>query len=122
MISIVDDDESIRTALASLVRLLGYEVHSFASAAAFLESPHLNDTACLISDVHMPKMGGLELQQHLKDIGCRISIIFITAFPDAQKEIQALKDGAICYLAKPFDGKVLMDCLANALQVRGKQG
>jgi FixJ family two-component response regulator len=119
VISIIDDDESVRTATGSLVRSLGYVVHSFASAAEFLHSAHVRDTSCLISDVQMPKMGGLELQRHLRDGGYHIPIIFITAFPDAEKEARALKAGAVCFLNKPFDGVTLLRCLAEALQ-RGK--
>jgi FixJ family two-component response regulator len=119
VISIVDDDESVRTATGSLVRSLGYFVHSFASADEFLQSPHVRDTSCLISDVQMPNMGGLELQRHLRDGGYRTPIIFITAFPDSQTEARALKAGAVCFLTKPFGGSTLLKYLAEALQ-RGK--
>lgn len=116
VISIIDDDESVRTATGSLVRALGYVVHTFASAEEFLQSPHVSDTSCLISDVQMPNIGGLELQRHLSSRHCPIPMIFITAFPDSKIEADALRAGAVCFLTKPFDGSILLNCLAEALQ------
>jgi FixJ family two-component response regulator len=119
VIAIIDDDESVRIATGSLVRSLGYTVYSFVSAVEFLQSPHLSDTVCVISDVQMPKMDGLELQRHLTDGGHRIPIIFITGFPDVEREARALEAGAFGYLIKPFDGMTLMKCLVEALRSKG---
>ena len=119
VISIVDDDGSVRAATGNLVRSLGYVVHAFASAEEFLGSPHLNDTSCVIADVQMPAMSGLELQAHLLTEGYRVPFIFITAFSVDSARVRALKAGAICFLAKPFAGDALIDCLDAALQGHG---
>ena len=101
------------------MRSLGYIVHAFASAEEFLGSPHLNDTSCVIADVQMPAMSGLELQARLLAEGYRLPFIFITAFSVDNARVQALKAGAICFLAKPFAGEALIDCLHTALQGHG---
>jgi FixJ family two-component response regulator len=116
VISVIDDDESIRIATNSLVRSLGYIVHTFASANEFLDSPHFNDTCCIIADVQMPDMTGIELQSFLVTRGDCTPFIFITAFPEDSIRARALKDGAIGFLAKPFDGRALVKCLDAALQ------
>jgi len=116
VISIIDDDESVRVATKSLMRSLGYVVYTFASAEEFLQSPHIDDTSCLISDVQMPNMSGIELQDHLTDRGYRTPMIFITAFPDTNSEARALKAGAVCFLSKPFDQETLLVHLAEALR------
>jgi FixJ family two-component response regulator len=116
VISIVEDNESVRTATASLVRSYGYAVHSFASAVEFLQSPYAQSTICVVSDVQMPGIDGLELQRQMKDGGYRASMIFITAFPDKQTETQALKAGAVCFLHKPVDAGALMKCLGEAIK------
>jgi FixJ family two-component response regulator len=116
VISIIDDDESVRAATKSLMRSLGYIVYTFASAEEFLQSPHIDDTSCLISDVQMPNMSGIELQDHLTDRGYRTPMIFITAFPDANSEARALKAGAVCFLSKPFGQETLLVHLAEALR------
>jgi FixJ family two-component response regulator len=116
VICIDDDDESVRAATKCLVRSLGYVAHTFESAEAFLESSLLNDTTCLIADVQMPKMSGIELQSLLRAQGYRMPIIFITAFPEERYRSRALADGAVSFLSKPFEGGVLVDCLANALR------
>jgi FixJ family two-component response regulator len=116
VVSIVDDDSSVRAATDNLVRSLGYVVHTFASAEEFLASPHLNDTSCVIADVQMPTMSGLELQDCLLVRGCRMPFIFITAFAADEARVRALKAGATCFLAKPFAGEALIDCLETALQ------
>jgi FixJ family two-component response regulator len=121
MISIVDDDAFVRLATSNLVRSLGYPVHTFASAEEFLHSPHLNDTACVIADVQMPAMSGVELQSHLQAQGHRVPFIFITAFPEESVRAQALKGGAIAFLTKPFDGRTMIRCLDTALDGRGGQ-
>ena len=119
VISIVDDDGSVRAATYNLVRSLGYIVHAFASAEEFLRSPHLNDTSCVIADVQMPAMSGLDLQTHLRAEGYRVPFIFITAFSVDNARARALKAGATCFLAKPFAGEALIECLDAALQEHG---
>ncbi|HTJ57531.1 MAG TPA: response regulator [Devosiaceae bacterium] len=122
VISIVDDDASIRGATARLVRLNGFTAHVFSSAEEFLQSPRVEDTSCLITDVKMGGMSGLDLQRHLIGLGSRMPIIFITAFPDEANKAKAMEGGAACVLAKPFDGQTLIDCLAQVLQAgAGKQ-
>ena len=116
LISIVDDDEPYRDSMRKLVTLLGYTVEVFASAADFLRSHHLLDTACLIADVHMPGMTGVELHRHLVDAGHAIPTILVTAYPDEIVRNRALRDGVICYLSKPVDDDYLERCLRSALQ------
>lgn len=120
VISIVDDDRSVRAATYNLVRSLGYTVHTFASAEEFLRSPHLKDTSCVIADVQMPAMSGVELQAHLLAKGRRVPFIFITAFAVESARAQALKAGATCFLTKPFDGEALVKCLDAALEGHGE--
>lgn len=115
VISIIDDDESVRTAICNLVRSLGYIVHPFASAAEFLRSGDLHETSCVIADVRMPAMTGIELQAHLRAEKHCVPFIFITAFPVEISRARALKAGAICFLTKPFDGETLAKCLESAL-------
>src|SRR5262245_16894771 len=98
------------------MRSVGFTAHAFASAEEFLQSPHLQDTSCLISDVQMPRMSGIELQSHLLEQGHRTPIIFITAFPDESLQARALKAGAVCFLNKPVDGKTLLTWLKEALK------
>jgi FixJ family two-component response regulator len=116
VISIIDDDASIRVATQSLVRSLGFAVCTFASAADFLQSPCVNDTSCVISDVQMPGMSGVELQSLLIAQGHRVPIIFITAFHEESVRARAMKAGAIGFLNKPFSGQTLIECLDTALQ------
>jgi FixJ family two-component response regulator len=116
VISIIDDDESVRGATRSLVRSLGFTAQTFASAEDFLQSPRVNDSSCVITDVQMPGLSGVELQSRLLAQGCRIPIIFITAFPDENVEARAMKAGAICFLSKPFDGSTLIKYLDVALK------
>jgi FixJ family two-component response regulator len=115
LISIVDDDDSVRGAVASLIRSVGFVARSFASAEEFLQSPELNETSCLISDVQMPGINGLELQSRLASQDRRTPIILITAFPEPHIRQAALKAGAICFLKKPFDGRALIHCVNRAL-------
>jgi FixJ family two-component response regulator len=115
VVSIIDDDESVRMAANSLVRSLGYVTHIFASAEEFLQSPDVHLTSCLIVDVQMPRMNGLELQDALRERGLRIPIIFITAFPKEELKARALEGGAAGFLNKPFDCEALIDCPACAL-------
>lgn len=97
VISIVDDDESIRSGTTSLVRSLGFVAHAFPSARAFLHSKQLAETSCLISDIQMPEISGIELHDILRTRGHHTPIIFITAFPDEKARAQALVRGAVCF-------------------------
>jgi FixJ family two-component response regulator len=115
-ISIVDDDGSVRIATGNLLKSLGYTVHAFASAEEFLRSHQLNDTSCVIADVQMPAMSGVELQSFLLAQGHRVPFIFITAFPEDAIRERAMKAGAICFLTKPFDRLNLVKCLDAALR------
>ena len=116
LISIVDDDQPFRESMRKLVMLLGYTVEAFPSAADFLASRHLPETACLVADVHMPGMTGIELHRHLVDAGYAIPTILVTAYPEEAVRDQALKDGVVCYLSKPVDDEHLERCLRSALQ------
>jgi FixJ family two-component response regulator len=118
LITIIDDDASVRATTDSLVRSLGFVVYTFASAEEFLRSDRLDDVSCVIADVQMPGMSGVELQAHLLTQGYRMPFIFFTAFPDEQIRAQALRAGAICYLTKPFDGDSLVQGLDVALKKR----
>lgn len=115
MISIIDDDESVRAALASLVRSLGYAACTFAAVADFLRSARVGDTACLIVDVQMPGMGGLDLQELLITRNIRLPTIFVTAYPEDRIRERALAGGAIGFLGKPFAARDLIQCIDSAL-------
>jgi FixJ family two-component response regulator len=119
LISIVDDDGVVREALKSLVTSLGFSACTFPSAEAFLQSRLMADTSCLISDVQMPDISGLELQDRLTDLGLSIPTIFITAYPDDAVRTRVLSTGAVCFLYKPFDARSLVQCIDNALNRRG---
>jgi FixJ family two-component response regulator len=116
LIAIVDDDDAMRLAAKSLVRSLGLAARTFASAGEFLESDIVGDTACLISDVQMPGISGLDLQDVLIARGQRVPIIFITAYPEERFRKRAQAAGAAAILVKPFDGQSLVDCLAGILR------
>ena len=118
MISIVDDDESVREATKALVRSLGYVADTFASAEEFLQSGRARDSSCLITDVQMPGMNGIELQSRLIEQGYRLPIIFITAYPEQKTRTRALDAGAIGFLSKPFSEESLIKHLAEALPDR----
>jgi len=122
LIAIIDDDASVRATTDSLVRSFGYVVHTFASAEAFLQSGRLDDFACVITDVQMPGMSGVQLQDHLRAQGYRVPFVFFTAFPDEKTRAQALAAGAVCYLTKPFDGNSLVQCFQDALKKNGAGG
>jgi FixJ family two-component response regulator len=117
LISIVDDDDLARAAMGDLVRSLGFSAHTFASAESFLQSASIAETRCLILDVQMPEMSGVDLQDHLSRHGIDIPIIFVTAYPDEATKARALNAGAICFLHKPLDlqGRRIVDCLHAAL-------
>jgi FixJ family two-component response regulator len=115
LIAVVEDDWFFRDSMRSLMKSLGYTVETFSSAADFLASPNLSETTCLIADVHMPVMTGIELNRHLIDMGCAIPTILVTAYPNDADGFRSLKDGAVCYLRKPLDEERLMGCLRTAL-------
>lgn len=114
LISIVDDDQAFRESLRRLLKSLGYAVAVFSSAADFLASPKLTITGCLVADVHMPSMTGIELYSHLIKTGRAIPTILITAYPEARVQQRMLKAGVECYLSKPFEEAHLIDCLHTA--------
>ena len=118
MISIVDDDESVREATKGLVRSLGYTAATFASAEDFLQSNQVNDTSCLITDVQMPGLSGVELQSQLIAQGNSTPMIFVTAFPEERTRARALKAGAIGFLTKPFNEERLIEYIHAALAGR----
>jgi FixJ family two-component response regulator len=115
LISIVDDDESMRESTEGLVRSLGYQVATFASAEEFLKSDHVDNTSCLIADVQMPGLSGIDLQRHLIAQGVHLPTIFITAFPEEGTRRCAMTAGAVGYLGKPFSEESLLKCLDTAL-------
>lgn len=115
LISIVDDDESMREAVKGLMKSLGYRVEVAASAEEFLHSPHLHRTSCLIADVQMPGMTGLDLHRHLSASGKAIPTVLITAYPEDSIRERALAAGIIGYLSKPFDDNDLLACIRAAL-------
>src|SRR5580704_4566915 len=110
LISIVDDDRPYRESIRKLVMLFGYTVEAFPSAADFLASRLLPETACLVTDVHMPGMTGVELHRHLVDAGYAIPTILVTAYPNDSVRNRALKEGVVCYLSKPVDDEHLERC------------
>lgn len=116
MISIVDDDESVREATKGLLEARGYSAEAFSGAEEFLQSGHVDETSCLITDVRMPGLTGIELQRRLLDIGHRIPVIFITARQDERTRLQALQAGACGFLSKPFSEEGLIQCLVAALR------
>jgi FixJ family two-component response regulator len=116
IISVVDDDASVRAATARLLGTLGFSTHAFASAQEFLLSARLHETSCLIADVEMPGMSGLELQEYLIANGHNTPMIFITAFPEERIRTRAMEAGAIDFLSKPFDEPRLLDSVERALK------
>ena len=116
-ISVVDDDESMRQAIRGLMRSLGYKAQAFRSAEEFLTSRQVPHTSCLIADVQMPGMTGLELHRHLVALGKTIPTILITAYPDDSVRERALGDGVVGYLSKPFDENDLLACIRSSLDI-----
>jgi FixJ family two-component response regulator len=116
LISIVDDDDSLRNSLNNLIRSVGFGAQGFSSAEAFLSSNQLHDTACLILDVRMPGMSGLELQRQLVATNCGIPIIFITSHGDDNARTRALEAGAVDFLYKPFREEALLNAIYKALK------
>jgi FixJ family two-component response regulator len=114
VVSVVDDDESFRAALQRLLKSAGFPVRSFASAEDFLKSGQQHDTGCLIADIRMPGMSGLDLQAKLNADHCLIPTIFITAHGDEKMRLQAMRGGAVRFLAKPFDDAILLESVRTA--------
>jgi FixJ family two-component response regulator len=116
LISIVDDDESVRRTTTLLIESFGFRAATFESAETFLRSGHLHDTSCLIVDVQMPGMNGLQLQSHLAAAGCGIPIIFITAYESNDSRQRAMQAGAAAFLGKPFSDEQLLQTIRSALR------
>jgi two-component system response regulator FixJ len=114
-IAVVDDDQSVREALENLISSVGYEVDLFESAKGFLDSAEINNTACLVLDLRMPEMSGLELQQTLRDDGRNIPIIIVTAHGEETARTEALAAGAVAFLNKPFQEEVLLGAINSAI-------
>ena len=117
LIAIIDDDESMQDSLQDLIEAAGFEARCFGSAEEFLESGLHHQAACLIVDIRMPRMSGLELQARLKKEECNVPIIFITAHGDARMRIRAMREGAVEFLAKPFDHHLLLKRVRAALDM-----
>jgi FixJ family two-component response regulator len=115
VISVIDDDASVRVAANNLLSSHGYQVHTFASAEEFLQSALLKGSSCVVADVQMSAMSGLDLLTHMRARGHIVPFIFITAFPEENIRARALKAGAICFLAKPFPGPALINCVESAV-------
>ena len=116
LISIVEDDQPFRESLHQMMTAFGYTVEAFPSAASFLASPRLAETACLVADVQMPGMTGIELHRHLVEAGHAIPTILMTAYPNEAARTRALRDGVVCYVRKPVDDHHLERCLQSALR------
>ena len=116
LVAIVDDDDSMRRALQGLLQSAEFPAQSFASAEEFLKSGKQHQIACLIADIRMPGMSGLELQTKLNTERCRVPIIFITAHGDEKMRMQALRAGAVEFMAKPFDDEALLESVRAALE------
>jgi FixJ family two-component response regulator len=116
LVVVVDDDEPLRLALQRLLKVAGLHVRSFASAEDFLKSGEQHETGCLITDIRMPGMTGLDLQDKLSAERCLIPTIFITAHGDEKQRLQAMRGGAVKFLAKPVDGGILVDSVLAALE------
>jgi FixJ family two-component response regulator len=116
-VAIIDDDEAMQDSLRDLMEASGLAGHCFGSAEQFLESDLDRQAACLIVDIRMPRMSGLELQTRLKEDGCNVPIIFITAHGDARMRIQAMREGAVEFLSKPFDHQLLLKMVRAALDI-----
>ena len=116
MVAIVDDDESVRSALLSTMKAAGLAARAFASAEEYLASEEQDETGCLIADIRMPGMSGLELQARLEAERRQIPILFVSAHGDEEMRLRAMRAGAVEFLAKPFDRKILLDCVRAALE------
>jgi FixJ family two-component response regulator len=118
MISIVDDDASVRDGTTDLLNAMGFVTETFRDADDFLQANRLHGTSCLIADVHLPGMSGLDLCDHLVGCGNFVPTILITAFPDEGDRLRAVRAGVYCYLAKPFNESELLACIRSALACR----
>jgi FixJ family two-component response regulator len=116
LISVVDDDESVRRTTTLLIESFGFRAAAFESAETFLRSGHLHDTSCLIADVQMPGMNGFELQSHLASVGCGIPIIFISAYLSKDSRQRAMQAGAAAFLGKPFSDEQFLEAIRSALR------
>ena len=121
IVSIVDDDESLRRSLRNLLGSVGFRVETFASAEAFLQSIHQEQTGCLVLDLRMPGMNGLELLSHLSGMGSRIPAVILTAHSDDEARQRSLESGAVAFLSKPFSGKALLDAVRTAIDQDGRR-
>ena len=119
LISIVDDDPSVREGTMDLVQAIGFAAETFPGADDFLNSDRVNSTSCLIADVRMPGMTGLELHDRLVETGKSIPTILLTAYPNGRDRERALRAGVICYLGKPYNQDDLLACIRSALEARG---
>ena len=121
LISIIDDDESMRCAVKSLVTSLGLNARTFASAEEFLRSSQVEHTSCLITDLQMPGLNGVELQRMLLAQGHHIPIIFMTAFPEERMRTRAIEAGALGFLSKPFESQMLINLIEKAIEISRKE-
>jgi FixJ family two-component response regulator len=121
MVAIIEDDGAVRVAMESLVRSFGFRTSSYASAEDFLRSQDLNDMSCIVTDVKMAGMSGVELQRYLLGRGDGTPFIFITGYPEERLRRQAIDAGAYGFLTKPFDGNLLKECIDRALQAGAAQ-
>ena len=122
LISIIDDDPLSRNGLRDLVESLGYQAVTFNSAESFLQSSVIAETTCVITDVQMPGLNGLELQEALQSRGYSTPVVLVTAYPNERNRTRALNNGAVGFLHKPFDDRSLMECLTTAIKVRSSSG
>jgi FixJ family two-component response regulator len=116
VVTIIDDDHSVLFATQLLVMSFGFETRIFSSAEEFLQSSSLDETACLISDIHMPRVSGIDLQRVLRSQGRDIPTIMMTAFSNENVKSRAIAEGAVCFLMKPFDARTLLGCIKTALR------
>jgi FixJ family two-component response regulator len=119
MVAVVEDDQSYRVAVQRLLKSAGFSVQSFASAEDFLRSGRQHETGCLITDIRMPGMSGLDLQAKLNTDHCPIPTIFITAHGDEDMRLQAMRGGAVKFMVKPFDGEILLESVRAAFEAEG---
>jgi FixJ family two-component response regulator len=119
MVALVEDDDSYRVAVQRLLKSAGFSVQSFATAEDFLRSGRQHETGCLITDIRMPGMSGLDLQAKLNADHCLIPTIFITAHGDGDMRLQAMRGGAVKFMVKPFDGEILLESVRAAFEAAG---
>jgi FixJ family two-component response regulator len=121
IVSVVDDDESLRRSLKNLLGSVGFRVEAFASAEAFLQSTHQEQTSCLLLDLRLPGMNGFDLLRHLSGRGSTIPAVILTAHGDDEARQRSLQAGAVAFLSKPFDGNALLDVVRTALKQGGRR-